>query len=502
MNNKVLKYLVVINVVAFVLFVIIACGGGGGGGGLIPPIGGGGGGGGSGGGGGLNPNQSNINSTAGGGSWIIVSTKNNSINSSQYSLQFSSSNPNILNNQNGPMRNNSFSSRQYMCGFKPSQKQPNQNIYYSLNAPNLGDTRNFTVTNNLNQNQAVSATCRYVNNNPKFAIWVDDDDYPASVNDTQIGQVANRFIADYITLTNNSAYTPLFWIDILFTSKIDPNGSVLGYFWGSEDTQRININPHCFTLNYGSYNEANVTLVHEFVHLISFHASTIGNKHSWIEEGLATYGEDLCNYQSDVRIASIRAFFNIPDDTRLDEPTVPLPIENYGKSFLFVKLLDQRFTNAWRNMINSNLNGINLIENINGTEDFNTTVEIFNSAIILDINGDLNFGFNGIDLNSIDRNNDNSGNDKGVFKFDESDNDGFQNLSLRNMGAFNSIRSYSAFYIYRTSNPFNGIVTFNGPSGINFNKLNTNVAPFNMLPIGYNIDRIDTNDVRFTVIYK
>lgn len=496
MKPKVWYYLIVVNVIVISLFLFIACGGGGGGG-IIPPIGGGSGGSGGGGGGGsgggnLNPNQSSINSTT--GAYIIFSTKGNSVNSNNYSFTFSTTQPNILSNQNEPTRQ-IVNEHQFKCGFKPSSRT-NQNILYSTTAPNLGDTKNFNVSGST-----VNATCRYVNNNPNFAIWVDDNDWNNNtVIQAEINQLALRFANDYNTLTTTAQINLSFYVDILITTQVDPSNppSVIGYFWGTEDPQRVNIHPYTFTLNYGTYNEANVTLVHEFVHLLEFHGSSIGNHDDWIAEGLATYGEELCGYGGDVRINSIRYFLRNPDATPL--VTNNPDFANYGKSFLFVKLLNQRFTNAWSNMVRSNLNGINLIENINGSEDFLTTVEVFNTAVILNVSGDNNFGFNNIDLNNIDRNGDNSGNDKGVFKYDESDNDGFENKTLSQMGAFSSISPYSAFYIYKTNSPFNGVVTFNAPTQT-YTKLSVNLGPFNTLS-GYTIDRTDTDNARYTVVYK
>lgn len=495
MKSKVWHYMIVLNVLVISLFVVIACGGGGGGG-IIPPIGGGSGGSGGGGGGGsgggnLNPNQSSINSITG-KAYIIFSTKGNSVKSSNYSFTFSNTQPNILSNQNEPTRQ-IVNEHQFKCGFKPSSRT-HQNILYSTTAPNLGDTRIFRVNGST-----VNATCQYVNNNPNFAIWVDDNDWNNTVS-TQVTQLATKFSSDYNTLTTTSQISLSFYVDILITTQVDPSTSpsVIGYFSGSEDPQRVNIHPYTFTLDYGTYNEANVTLAHEFVHLLEFNGSSIGNHTAWIAEGLATYGEDLCGYRGDVRIDSIRNFLRNPDDTPLvtNNPN----FANYGKSFLFVKLLDQRFTNAWRNMVRSNIDGINLIDNINGSEDFLTTVEIFNTVVILNVSGDNNFGFNNIDLNAIDRSRDNLGNDKGVFKYDEIDNDGFENKTLPQMGAFSSISPYSAFYIYKTNSPFNGTVTFNAPTQT-YTKLNVNLGPFNTLS-GYTIDRTDTDNARYTVVYK
>jgi len=347
-----------------------------------------------------------------------------------------------------------------------------------------------------NQTVQVTATCVYVSHNPKFAIYVDNND-----NDIlpSIPQLAIKFSNDYNTLTTNAGITLNFYVDILITSKVDSssNPTVIGYFWGSEDPQRVNIHPFTFQLNYGTYNEANVTLAHEFVHLLEYHGSIIGNHDAWIAEGLATYGEELCGYSSNVRLNSIRFFLNNPETTSLvtSNPT----FANYGKSFLFVKLLDQRFTNAWRNMVKSSLNGITLIENINGTEDFNRTMEIFNVAVILNENNN-NFGFNGINLNTIDRSGNNSGNDKGVFKFDERDNNGFKNRTLNQMSSLNQIFPYSAFYIYRTSAPFSGNIEFFGPSGITFSALSL-TPPFSNLT-NYTILRQDSSDLRITVVYK
>ncbi|MFN4245969.1 MAG: hypothetical protein ACK4F9_07495 [Brevinematia bacterium] len=299
-------------------------------------------------------------------------------------------------------------------------------------------------------------------------------------------------------------------MDILITSNMGNN--ILGYFWAFEDPQRVNINTIAFNnnYNYGTYTEADATLAHEFTHLLSYHSSLVGNKDAWIEEGIATYAEELCGYfnpnpnSNDVRMNSIRSFFRNPDTTPLIV-TSPFPFENYGKSFLFVKLLDQRFNNAWGNIVESSItNGVQIVENINGQEDFNATLEIFNTALILDVNNNSHFGFNNIDLNQIDRMpNNNISTDKGILKFDEGDNDGFENKNLFQMGAYNIIKKYCSFYVYKTNSPFNGIVQFTVPSGINLLKLSPNVAPFNTLT-GYNFDRIDDqgNTIRITVVYR
>jgi hypothetical protein len=156
---------------------------------------------------------------------------------------------------------------------------------------------------------------------------------------------------------------------------------------------------YTFSLNYRTYNEFNVTLAHEFVHLLEYNKrSQIRNNHSvWIAEGLATYGEWLCGYLGDVRKNSIIRFFTAPDTTSLVTNS-PNFSKYYGKLFLFIKQLDQRFTNVWANMLTSSLDGINLIENINGSEDFQTTVDKFNIAVLIDTN-DNNPTYDFIDLN-------------------------------------------------------------------------------------------------------
>jgi hypothetical protein len=102
----------------------------------------------------------------------------------------------------------------------------------------------------------------------------------------------------------------------------------------------------------------------------------------------------------DVRKNSIIRFFAAPDTTSL--VTNNPDFSNYGKSFLFIKQLDQRFTNAWANMLTFlALDGISLIENINGLEDFQTTVDKFNIAVLIDTNdNNPTYDFRGLDLNS------------------------------------------------------------------------------------------------------
>jgi len=487
--------LLILSLSLIMILIVISCGGGGGGGGIIPPFGGGGGGGNPGGGGSGNTLTSfnNLNTNQ---AWIIISTKQNAINTNSYSFQFTQTSPNITSSDNQFLRNQSFI-QEYRCGFRESQKSANYNILQSQYAPSVGQQYSFSVTdsnNNQTDNQTVqvTATCFYVSHNPKFAIYVDNND---NVLPTSITSLATRFSNDYNTLTTNANINLNFYVDILITSKVDSSSTptVIGYFWGSEDPERVNLHPTTFQLSYGTYNEANVTLAHEFVHLLEYHGSSIGNHDAWIAEGLATYGEELCGYSSGVRLNSIRVFLNNPETTSLVTSTPTFA--NYGKSFLFVKLLNQRFNNAWGNMVTSSLNGITLIENINGTEDFNRTMEIFNVAVILDENNN-NFGFNGINLNNIDRNGDNFGNDKGVFKFDESDNNGFKNRTLNQMSSLNQIFPYSAFYIYRTSAPFSGNIEFLGPSGLSFNT----ITPLNLL--NYNFIIQDSSDIRITLVYK
>ncbi|MCX7759149.1 MAG: hypothetical protein N2169_06055, partial [bacterium] len=82
-------------------------------------------------------------------------------------------------------------------------------------------------------------------------------------------------------------------------------------------------------------------------------------------------------------------------------------------------------------------------------------------------------------------------------------NNGFENRPLGGvggMGAPLTIPANCSFYIYRTSSPFNGIVTFNAPSGVSFNTLTT-PSPFNTLT-GYTVNRIDSSDIRITIVYK
>ncbi len=419
---KIIKFNLLVVLLSLIMFiVVISCGGGGGGGGIIPPIGGGSGGGG--GGGGTNPNISFNNQ-----GYLIVQTKANSINTNTINFNFQTVSPNILTNTNQPERNINNSYREYKCGFIPSVKnQANQNIFYSINPPNVGDTRTFNVSNDSNDVVSVNAKCVHVNNNPKYAIWVDTnntDNYnEEALYNAHSANIINRFNSDYNTLT--AIVGPVnFYIDILITEKFDSaiSPNVIGYFWGSEDPQRVNVHPYTLTLNYGSYNEFNVTLAHEFVHLLEFNKTSIGNHEPWIAEGLATYGEELCGYSGQVRINSIVAFFNNPETTPLitSDPI----FANYGKSFLFVKQLDRRFNNAWSNMVVSNLNGINLIENINGNEDFLTTVDKFNTAVLLDTNdNNPTYDFLGINLNSSTYNN-------GIYRFN-----GWNNTNLSEYGS-------------------------------------------------------------------
>ncbi|MEN3015627.1 MAG: hypothetical protein ABDH21_06215 [bacterium] len=483
------------------IFIMVACGGGGGGGGII---GGGDGGGGGGGGGGQSSSINfQINSTQ--GAWIIISIKQNSIQTSQYSFDFSNPNPNILANISDPDNNES---QFYGCGFRPTRKSGNQNILYSQTPPNFDEERNFTVNKNMPNEAQVIAKCRYISSNPDFAIWVDLQDFNLGyVNQTMINSLGARFINDYQTLVNRLGYTPPFYVDILITRKVDdqPNPRIIGYFYAAEDIERINVHPATFYMVYqgqnGQYNEAHVTTVHEFVHLLSYHASSVGNKEVWIEEGLSTYGEEICGYLSGVRNRSIIQFLSSPHQTPLVVDHQTIEVRNYGKSYLFVKNLEQRFNNAWRNMMRSSVDGINMIENINGNEDFMTTVEVFNTAVILDIQNHPHFGFDGIDLNSIDRNQDGIGNDKGVFKFDEVDNNGFKDRTLRQMQNFDIIERYTSFYIYRTSAPFSGMVTLDVFANISLTNLNTNFSPFNTLA-NYTFTRIDSPPAVITVVYR
>ena len=479
------------------LLIVISCGGGGKGGGIIPPVGGGGSGGSGGGGGNGGSSSSNISFNNEG--YLIIETKNTSLNTDNLSFNFQTSNPNILANQNSePIRNINNSFRRYKCGFIPSNKdQFNQNIYYSSTEPTVGSTRNFQVYDfSISNIVTVNAKCVYVNDSTKYAIWVDTNNSD-NFNEEQLfndnssnnnsSNITNRFNNDYNILTASPIGPLSFYVDVLITEKVDSSSNpyVIGYFWGSQDPQRVNVHPFTFNLNYGDYNEFNVTLAHEFVHLLEFNKTSIGNHEAWIAEGLATYGEYLCGYAGDVRINSIISFFNSPDTTPLvtDNPN----FANYGKSFLFIKQLDQRFTNAWANMITSNLNGINLIENINGLEDFQTTVDKFNIAVLIDINNDDGtYDLRGFDLNSSTFNN-------GINRYNGWDD----NKTLNQMGADNTMTRYSAYYLYKNSG-FNGSILVN-----NIQLLFTNFV--DNIVGGWKIEYDDfdgNSNVRFIVVYK
>jgi len=351
--NKINLLVAVLSLVMFII--VISCFRGGGGDVIIPSPGGGGGGSGT----------SNISFNNQG--YLIIETKSNSLNTSSLSFNFQTSNPNILSNENNNINRNTLNNiREFRCGFKPSTKD-NVNILYSSTPPNLNDIRNFQVTDNATYNTVtVTAKCVYVNSNPKYAIWVDTnntDNYnEESLFYANQGNIISHFNNDYNTLTAPANVGALnFYVDVLITEKVDSRSNpwVIGYFWGDQDSQRVNVHPYTFSLNYGTYNEFNVTLAHEFVHLLEYHKSPRGNHSVWIAEGLAAYGEWLCGYLGNVRNNSIIRFFAAPDTTSLvtNDPGVP----NYGKSFLFIKQLDQRFTNAWANMVTSSLDGINLI---------------------------------------------------------------------------------------------------------------------------------------------
>jgi hypothetical protein len=462
------------------LIIVISCGGGGG---IIPPIGGGGG---SGGG------STDISFNNQG--YLIIETKSNSLDTSSLSFNFQASNPNILSNENNN-RNTLNNIREFRCGFKVSNKDNlNNNILYSYSAPNLNDIRNFQVYDSAtNNNVIVNAKCVYVNSNPKYAIWVDTnntDNYDEeSLFNTNQGNIISQFNNDYNILTANVGDLN-FYVDVLISEKVDsaPSPNVIGYFWGYQDSQRVNVHPYTFSLNYGTYNEFNVTLAHEFVHLLEYNKTTIGNHSAWIAEGLATYGEELCGYSGNVRINSIKSFFEYPDTTSLvtDYPD----FSNYGKSFLFIKQLDQRFTNAWANMVTSNLNDIDLIENINGSEDFQTTVDKFNIAVLIDTNdNNPTYDFIGLDLNSSTFNN---GFNNGIYRYN-----GWRNTRLNNMGAANPMTPYSAYYLYKSS-------AFNGNILVNSIQLLFSNFEYNLIN-GWNIkyDDFDGNsNVRFILLYK
>lgn len=473
------------------LIIVISCGrGGGGGGGIIPPIGGGGSS-----GGGSSPDISFNNQ-----GYLIIETKSNSLNTSSLFFNFQTSNPNILSNENNNINRNILNNiREFRCGFKPSNKDNvNNNILYSSSTPTEGNTRNFQVIDSGANDRIVTVTakCVHVNSNPKYAVWVDTnntDNYNEEfLFNANQNNIIDRFNNDYNTLTRGVGALN-FYVDVLITEKVDSrsNPRVIGYFYGGRDTsrgedpQRVNVHPFTFSLNYGTYNEFNVTLAHEFVHLLEFNKSSLGRNHAhWIAEGLATYGEELCGYSSNVRINSIISFFAYPDTTSLVTNNPDFP--NYGKSFLFIKQLDQRFTNAWANMVTSSLDGINLIENINGTEDFQTTVDKFNIAVLIDTNdGNRTYDFIGINLNSSTFNN-------GIYSYN-----GWDNTTLNNMGAANPMTKYSAYYLYKSS-AFNGNILVNNIQLLFSNFVDNSVAGWN---IKYDdFDR--NNNVRFILLYK
>lgn len=480
--NRIFKLNLLIIIFSLVMFIIVISCGGGGGGGIIPI--GGGGSGGSGGGGSGSPNISFNNQ-----GYLIVQTKANSVNTNTINFNFQTSSPNILANTNEPVRNISSNYREYKCGFIPSTKnQANQNIYYSINPPNVGGTRIFQVSDGAtNIDVPVNAKCVYVNNNPKYAIWVDtnnSDNYDEETlyMNNQVG-ITSHFDNDYNTLTANIGVLS-FYVDILITEKVDTrtNPEVIGYFWGSQDPQRVNVHPYTFSLNYVSYNEFNVTLAHEFVHLLEYNKTSIGNHDAWIAEGLATYGEDLCGYFGQVRIDSINSFFDNPETTPLI--TTNPSFANYGKSFLFIKQLDQRFTNAWSNMVTSNLDGINLIENINGSEDFLTTVDKFNIAVLLDTNdNNPTYDFIDLNLNSATFNN-------GIYRFN-----GWNNGTLQSMGAASTMSRYSAYYLYKNAG-FNGNILVNSVNLLFNDFVDTVAGPWSIKQDDFN------NSLRFIVVYR
>jgi len=482
------KINLLVGVLSLVMFIIvISCFRGGGGDVIIPSPGGGGGGSGT----------SNISFNNQG--YLIIETKSNSLNTSSLSFNFQTSNPNILSNENNNINRNTLNNiREFRCGFKPSNKDNvNNNILYSFSPPNLNEIRDFQVLDlgNNGNTVIVTAKCIYVNSNPKYAIWVDTnntDNYnEESLFYANQGNIISHFNNDYNTLTAPANVGPLnFYVDVLITEKVDSrsNPRVIGYFWSFQDPQRVNVHPYTFSLNYGTYNEFNVTLAHEFVHLLEYHKSPRGNHSAWIAEGLATYGEELCGYSSDVRIDAIKSFFANPDTTSLvtDYPD----FSNYGKSFLFIKQLDQRFTNAWANMLTSSLDGINLIENINGSENFQTTVDKFNIAVLIDTNdNNPTYDFIGLDLNSDTFNN---GFNNGIYRYN-----GWDNTTLNNMGAANPMTKYSAYYLYKNS-------AFNGSILVNSIQLLFNDFVDNSIN-GWNIKYDDfdgNNNVRFIVLYK
>jgi hypothetical protein len=451
---KNLSNLIKLNLLVFALclvmfIVVISCfRGGRDGGSIIPPVGGGGSGGGSG--------TAHIDMSRG---YLIIENNGDApLLSGLVSFNFQTSNPNILSNQNNNDNNVNMNILDNLgiikCGLIPSNEDNvNNNILYTrASPPTLGERRFFEVVNYRERNVVtVEAKCVYVNNRPRYAIWVDTNNTDTyneeALFNANRDNVISRFNNDYRTLSVNaimSVELKPFYVDILITEKA---AGVLGYFWGDQDWLRVNIHPVNFhpDFNYGTYNEFNVTLAHEFVHLLEFNKNNNRRNHEpWITEGLATYGEFLCGYSARFTIDCIKSFLYAPDTTSLVTNNVGLP--NYGKSVLFIKQLNQRFTSAWADMLGSNLDGINLIENINGSEDFQTTVDKFNIAVLIDTNdNNLTYDFIGLDLNSDTFNN-------GIRRYN-----GWNNTTLNEMGAANPMKPYTAYYLYKNS-AFNGSI--------------------------------------------
>jgi hypothetical protein len=141
-------------------------------------------------------------------------------------------------------------------------------------------------------------------------------------------------------------------------------------------------------------------------------------------------------------------------------------------------------------MLTSSLDGINLIENINGSEDFQTTFDKFNIAVLIDTNdNNPTYDFIGLDLNSSTFYN---GFNNGIYRYN-----GWNNTRLNNMGAANSMNPYSAYYLYKNS-AFNGNILVNSMELLFSDFVDNSVAGWN---IKYD-DFDGNNNVRFILLYK
>ncbi|HBN07729.1 MAG TPA: hypothetical protein DD435_03445 [Cyanobacteria bacterium UBA8530] len=212
-------------------------------------------------------------------------------------------------------------------------------------------------------------------------------DSQATVSDDNLQKLSQAFEQTiYPTITREFGSEPKPGIDkddrlfVVISPAVDNFGKekgLLGYFWSRDALpgQVNGNNKEVIFLTDNLFTHPTVTafgtLAHEFTHLVVFNQKTLGHQVSedtWLNEGFAMLGMDLCGYglsggNEDVA-RDINSYLSRPQAYSLTDWAGNPRGFSYGLSYLFCRFLFDQNPAALREAVKSDLAGIPCLEKI------------------------------------------------------------------------------------------------------------------------------------------